>query len=86
MNPLPGDLAFALSRHQAGECVEAEAVYRRILAADPRHADALHLLGVLNYQRGHHDRAIDGIGARKGVRTICLGQKRGQNYLFGVNK
>ena len=58
---LAGLFISAIDSHQSGKHPEAEALYRQILAADPRHADALHLLGVLDYQRGHHDRAIDGI-------------------------
>src|SRR5579862_9006961 len=47
--------AFAL--HQAGDLVQAEQIYRQIIDATPDHFDALHLLGVLRYQRGHHDEA-----------------------------
>ena len=38
--------------HQAGRLDRAEALYRTVLADDPDHADALHLLGVLAYQCG----------------------------------
>jgi len=51
----------AVKHHLGGGLDEAEPLYRQILAADPCHADALHLLGVLDYQRGHHDKAVDGI-------------------------
>jgi len=56
------DFAAALRLHQAGHRDQAEAAYRRILAAEPDHADALHLLGVLLHQRGRHDEALDLIG------------------------
>ena len=52
----------ALRLHQAGQFAEAERLYRQILAREPRHADSLHLLGVLAYQRGQHQSAIDLIG------------------------
>ena len=52
----------ALGDHQAGRLAEAEGAYRRILAAEPRHADALHLLGVLAHQAGANDAAADLIG------------------------
>jgi tetratricopeptide (TPR) repeat protein len=42
----------ALGRHQAGRLEEAEKLYRQILTIDPRHADALHLLGMIEYQAG----------------------------------
>lgn len=36
--------------HGAGRLPEAEQVYRQVLSEDPRHADALHMLGVLASQ------------------------------------
>ena len=52
----------ALRLHQAGQFAEAERLYRQILAREPRHADSLHLLGVLAYQRGQNESAIELIG------------------------
>lgn len=48
-----------LAAHQAGDLAAAEAAYRRVLASDPSHADALHFLGVIALQTG---RAPEGIG------------------------
>lgn len=45
-------LLIALDHHQAGRVAEAEDLYRRILNADPDHADAMDLLGVLAAQTG----------------------------------
>ncbi|MFS2013135.1 tetratricopeptide repeat protein [Azospirillum sp. CT11-132] len=50
--------AEALRHHQAGALDAAEPLYRRVLDAEPRHADALHLLGVLNHQRNDNVQAI----------------------------
>ena len=55
-------LQDALAHHQAGRLREAEALYRKLLAAEPRNSDALHLLGVALHQLGRHDEAIDLIG------------------------
>jgi tetratricopeptide (TPR) repeat protein len=55
-------LAAALRQHQAGQLAEAEALYRQILAVDPRHADALHLLGVIAHQVAKHELAVELIG------------------------
>jgi protein O-GlcNAc transferase len=54
--------AQALRHHQAGELAQAEALYRRVLAADARHSDALHMLGVAAHQQGRSAEAIDSIG------------------------
>ena len=51
-------LAHALEYHRAGRMDEAEKIYRRILAGDARHSDSLHLLGMVEHQRGHHDAAV----------------------------
>jgi len=56
---VPQVLELALQHHQAGRLAEAEALYRQILAVDPRHADALHLLGVVAHQAGQNDVAVE---------------------------
>ncbi len=56
---LAGLLADAVRHHQAGRLSDAEALYRRILRADPRHPQALHLLGVLVHRLGRHDQAVE---------------------------
>jgi tetratricopeptide (TPR) repeat protein len=50
---------LGLGHHQAGRLQQAEAVYRQILNQEPKNADALHLLGVLAHQCGHHANAAD---------------------------
>ncbi len=52
-------LRAAKAHHQAGQLAEAEQLYRRILQADPRQAEALHLLGLIAHQVGRRDVAID---------------------------
>jgi predicted O-linked N-acetylglucosamine transferase (SPINDLY family) len=46
-------LTTAIQHHQRGELGAAEAIYRQILARDAHHSDALHLLGVIEFQTGH---------------------------------
>ena len=53
------DMAEALAHHQVGRLPEAERIYKHILAGEPRHADALHLLGVAAHQSGEHECAIE---------------------------
>jgi tetratricopeptide (TPR) repeat protein len=55
-------LQVALSHHQAGRLQQAESLYRQILAQNPRHADALHLLGLIAYQMRRLEVAADLIG------------------------
>jgi tetratricopeptide (TPR) repeat protein len=45
--------------HAAGRLNEAEQIYREILAAEPRHADTNHMLGVLVLQSAHPAAALD---------------------------
>jgi predicted O-linked N-acetylglucosamine transferase (SPINDLY family) len=47
----------ALDHHRAGRLAEAEELYRQVLAIEPRHADGLHLLGIIADQAGRHDAA-----------------------------
>ncbi|MHB8474378.1 MAG: O-linked N-acetylglucosamine transferase, SPINDLY family protein, partial [Gammaproteobacteria bacterium] len=48
----------ALAHHQAGRFAEAKALYEKVLAAAPKHADALHLLGVVAHQTGDNKTAV----------------------------
>lgn len=52
-------LEKALAHHRAGRLAEAEAIYRQILATDSRHGDSLHLLGMIEHQRGNNDAAVE---------------------------
>lgn len=55
----PQSIDVAIAHHHAARLAEAEAIYRQILAAEPNHLDALHLLGVVAIQRGRAQEAID---------------------------
>jgi protein O-GlcNAc transferase len=56
---IPQAFQIALQNHQAGRLADAERLYRQILTAQPNHADALHLLGVIAHQAGRHDVAVE---------------------------
>ena len=45
--------------HIAGRLQDAETLYRRVLDADPDHADANHLLGGVAHQVGNHRQAVE---------------------------
>ena len=55
----PSELQQAISCHQAGQLQRAETLYRQILNNNPQHADALHLLGLVTYQSGKAEVAIN---------------------------
>jgi tetratricopeptide (TPR) repeat protein len=56
---IQGMLRNALQHHQAGRLTEAERIYRQILAIDAHQPDSLHLLGMIAYEGGSHEAAVD---------------------------
>lgn len=65
----------ALRHHREGQFAAAERLYRRILAGNPRHADALHLLGMIEYQAGRLEPAAALI-----CKAIALNSKGASYY------
>ncbi len=51
-------LREAIALHQQGRIADAEIGYREVLKQLPNQPDALHFLGVVESQRGNHDRAL----------------------------
>lgn len=62
MPDMQDDLRTALGLHQDGRLDQAAQLYQKILATDPRQADALHLLGVVAHQQGKPAQAVERIG------------------------
>src|SRR5262249_34046007 len=54
MTSITDALSTAVPHHRAGRLREAETMYRQILAADPDHHHAWHLLGVIACQAGNY--------------------------------
>jgi protein O-GlcNAc transferase len=50
---------LALEHYSSGRLRETEGLCREILGAQPQHAEALHLLGVLAHRTGHLDAAVE---------------------------
>jgi tetratricopeptide (TPR) repeat protein/SAM-dependent methyltransferase len=48
----------AMGHHGRGELDAAMRLYRRVLAREPEHADALHLSGVVAHQQGRNEEAV----------------------------
>src|SRR6202043_3711363 len=58
---VPALMQAAISHYRAGSLEEARALFERVLRMEPKHPDALHLLGMLWCARGE---------SRKGVQLI----------------
>jgi tetratricopeptide (TPR) repeat protein len=54
--------AEALAHHQSGLVAQAERLYRQVLAIDAGHAGSHHLLGIIAYETGRYDTAVEEIG------------------------
>jgi tetratricopeptide (TPR) repeat protein len=52
--PVTELVARGIALHQRGDLANAEQCYLQIMAREPRHSDALHLLGVLKGQQGDY--------------------------------
>lgn len=55
---IPKAMQKAIRHHQGGRLAQAALIYREILRADPQHADALHLLGLIFHQQGESADAV----------------------------
>ncbi len=69
-------LSEALRLHEAGQVEPARHVYRRILAHDPTHADAWHLLGLACLQQGSAEEGVELIN-----RAVALRPGRADYHL-----
>jgi len=93
-------LEKALALHRSGQLAEAAALYREILRQNPRHADALHLLGVVQTQRKNLSAAVDLFdralaikpdhaealnNRRPGIRLISLQKNHGLDQLTNLS-
>ena len=56
---MPDILHQAVHHHQQGRVDEAARLYQAILAVQPGHPEALHLLGGVAHQRGDHAHAVE---------------------------
>ncbi|OJA57337.1 hypothetical protein BGV68_08120 [Burkholderia ubonensis] len=72
ISPATATIEHALAHHQADRLEEAETLYRQILDTDPRHADALHLLGLIGHQYGRYQEASNLIMAAIEVKPEAI--------------
>ena len=50
MSESSNKLTEAVMLHQQGQLAQAKMICEQLLAAEPNHANALHLLGIIEYQ------------------------------------
>jgi hypothetical protein len=55
---IPQAMRAALRAQRNGAGAEAARLYLAVLAADPSNFDATHMLGLVEYERGHHESAL----------------------------
>ena len=55
--PVEKLLQDAITAQQHGKLKKADALYRKLLSRNPKHAEAMHMRGVLKFQQGNHDYA-----------------------------
>jgi tetratricopeptide (TPR) repeat protein len=61
-DPNEQNIQRAMEFHNAGDLSSAENIYNQVLQTEPNHPIALHLLGVIAYQVGKHEIAVELIG------------------------
>jgi predicted O-linked N-acetylglucosamine transferase (SPINDLY family) len=70
IDPAGAVIATAVQHHLCGELQQAATLYSKVLKSNPRHADANHLLGVIAYQLGQNQLAVDLIGTAIAVNKL----------------
>jgi hypothetical protein len=55
---VPQTMTAALHAQKRGQSQEAVRLYRQVLAVDPSNFDATHMLGLVEYELGHHEAAL----------------------------
>lgn len=89
MASMPPDeaLQHAIAHHRAGELDAAERIYAELLRREPRRADALNFMGMLQYQRGALERAFELLdrASRIAPRQATVWNNLG-NVLIGLNR
>ncbi|WP_397535353.1 tetratricopeptide repeat protein [Roseateles sp.] len=64
---------------EQGQLQQAERLYRQVLQHQPRHAEALHMLGAVALQSGHAKQALEFIDA-----AIAIGATAGMHFNAGI--
>jgi len=86
----------AIQYHQNGNVQEAERIYTEILKVDPANINCLYLMGLINYQKGKLDNAVDYANKALSIRPafdiyktladIYIDKKEFDNALIALKK
>ena len=77
----------AIALHQQGQLGQAKAIYERVLQAVPRHAQALHMLGVIAAQTGNYQAAVDLTGQAIAIEpSDAVSYSSSGNALLGMKQ
>jgi len=77
-------LDAALTAQRAGRYGEAIALYEAVIGKQPRNFDAVHMLGVVHYQRGDFDRAHELLSAALALRPADAAARHNMELVEGV--
>jgi tetratricopeptide (TPR) repeat protein len=77
-------LDAALVAQQAGRYAEAIALYEAVVAAEPRNFDAVHMLGVVHYQRGDFQLAHELVSAALAITPADPAARYNMGLIEGV--
>lgn len=58
-NDIQSKFELAVARHRAGRLNEAARGYQEILGFNPEHVNAMHMLGLVFFQAGQHQKALE---------------------------
>ena len=65
-------LDLAVEHHTSGDLPRAESIYNQILQSDPNQPQALHLLGMIAFQGGDNEKAVEPVSyTHLTLPTIC---------------
>jgi len=86
MPSISDSLKLAMEHQQGGNLDRAAQIYRDVLAVSPNHPDALHLLGLLAYQIGKCDAAVELLRQAISVHPNGIFYQNLGNILSGMHR
>jgi protein O-GlcNAc transferase len=82
--PLSQALRRANALQDVGNLHEAEQLYKYVLRTEPDHFEALHMLGLIEHQRGHHAEAVRLLGHAVAIKPDSCEAHYNHGYILAV--